>query len=81
MSAPDTNLDKQKKRHWGPLVGMGAGIALAAVLIVAFLVFMADGPGEGEADRVASPDVTEGAAGADLDQGDDIRAIDSVTEE
>lgn len=33
MSAPDTNLKKQARRHRGPLVGM----AIAVILAVAFL--------------------------------------------
>lgn len=33
MSAPDTNLKKQTRRHRGPLIGM----ALAVILAVAFL--------------------------------------------
>ena len=38
MSAPDTNIEKQKKRHAGPLVGIAAGIAFVAVLLVIYLV-------------------------------------------
>ncbi|MFO6463748.1 hypothetical protein [uncultured Jannaschia sp.] len=57
MSAPNTNLEKQEKRHAGPLIGIGAGVVLALVLLIAFIFFMGDAPGEGEADVVASPDV------------------------
>lgn len=33
MSAPDTNIDKQKKRHRGPLIGFAvAGLFVAAIL-------------------------------------------------
>lgn len=37
MSAPDTNLKKQKKRHIGPLIGIAVVLALVAVLGFSFL--------------------------------------------
>ena len=36
MTAPDTNLKKQKKRHKGPLIGM----AVAVTVAVLFLLWM-----------------------------------------
>lgn len=33
MSAPDKSLKKQRKRHWGPLVGMALAVAVAAGLL------------------------------------------------
>lgn len=33
MSAPDKSLKKQKKRHWGPLVGMALAVAVAVGLL------------------------------------------------
>lgn len=36
MTAPDTNLNKQKKRHKGPLIGM----AVAVTVAILFLVWM-----------------------------------------
>ena len=47
MSAPDTDLKKQEKRHFGPLLGISAGLVLAIVLIGAF-VFTQVSPPEGE---------------------------------
>ncbi len=35
MSAPDTNIEKQKRRHLGPLIGM----ALVALFGVAMIFF------------------------------------------
>jgi hypothetical protein len=35
MSAPKTNLEKQKRRHWAPLLGM----ALVALFGVALIVY------------------------------------------
>ncbi|SFR44007.1 hypothetical protein [Litoreibacter janthinus] len=37
MSSPNTNLEKQKTRHAGPLSGMGAGLLFAGVLFVALI--------------------------------------------
>ncbi|SEL36525.1 hypothetical protein [Pacificibacter marinus] len=34
MSPPDTNLEKQKRRHRGPLIGMALVIAFVAAVIV-----------------------------------------------
>jgi hypothetical protein len=42
MSAPDTNLEKQEKRHAGPLIGIGAGVIFAAILLFAFLTMQVD---------------------------------------
>lgn len=49
MSAPDTNIEKQEKRHAGPLIGMAAGVVFAAILLVAFLTMQA-GPDDEVAD-------------------------------
>ncbi|WP_371154220.1 hypothetical protein [Jannaschia sp. 2305UL9-9] len=57
MSAPDTNLDRQKKRHAGPLIGIGAGVIFAIILIFAYVTYLAEPAGEGEADVVESPEV------------------------
>lgn len=34
MSAPQTNIEKQKRRHRGPLIGMGLAVLFGVVLIV-----------------------------------------------
>ncbi|MGB3244580.1 MAG: hypothetical protein WBB25_08600 [Sulfitobacter sp.] len=34
MSPPDTNLEKQKRRHIGPLIGMALVVIIAVSLIV-----------------------------------------------
>ncbi|QGX99019.1 hypothetical protein EI983_12365 [Roseovarius faecimaris] len=40
MSAPDTNVEKQTKRHKGPLTGMPAAIVLAVVAIVGAIAWI-----------------------------------------
>ncbi|UWQ16244.1 hypothetical protein [Jannaschia sp. M317] len=58
MSAPDTNLDRQKKRHAGPLIGIGAGVVFAGILIFVYVTSLAEPVGTGEADVVESPSIT-----------------------
>ncbi|PLS20410.1 hypothetical protein [Neptunicoccus cionae] len=41
MSAPETNVEKQKKRHYGPLLGMVA-IGAAAILVMLTLTYLSD---------------------------------------
>ncbi|WP_424966790.1 MULTISPECIES: hypothetical protein [unclassified Dinoroseobacter] len=42
MSAPNTNLETQRKRHIGPLVGIALAVGFAAFLFLAYLFFLAD---------------------------------------
>ncbi len=42
MSAPETNVETQKKRHRGPLIGILAAVLLVAAVFVAFLAWTAD---------------------------------------
>jgi type IV secretory pathway VirB10-like protein len=42
MSAPRTNLEKQRRRHWGPLTGIVAMLVLVSVLITVYMVYLAD---------------------------------------
>lgn len=47
MSAPDTNLDKQKRRHAGPLGGIRLSLIVVALLFAGFLAWtfaQSDGP-------------------------------------
>lgn len=37
MSAPRTNLEKQRRRHWGPLLGMALVTLFAVAVIVYWL--------------------------------------------
>ena len=39
MSAPHTNIERQRQRHRGPLIGISVALAVVAVL---FLVFLGD---------------------------------------
>ncbi|WP_150297131.1 hypothetical protein [Salipiger aestuarii] len=39
MSAPDTDIDKQEKRHRAPLWGMWGGLGLVAILFLGWLLW------------------------------------------
>lgn len=41
MSAPETNIERQKRRHWGPLVGIAVVLGFAAVITVWYLGVLA----------------------------------------
>ena len=49
MSAPNTNIERQKRRHMGPLLGMVGAVAFALVLFFGYTTFIVDNgqtPGE-----------------------------------
>ena len=46
MSAPDTDLEKQEKRHKGPLVGMGLAVIAALLLLFVFVSYLVSEGGE-----------------------------------
>lgn len=70
MSAPDTNIEKQKRRHWAPLVGS----ALVAVFGIAMILWWAleqgaQAPGpEGETPAEATSE-TSGEVGPSTQGG------------
>jgi len=62
MSAPDTNIKKQEKRHKGPLAGMVAVVIFAGVLLiglVAYLVYQGNEPRDAEEADIPAPVVGE----------------------
>lgn len=51
MSPPDTNLDKQTRRHRGPLIGMLLAVLFVTGALVYYFVYLAaegDTPGSAE---------------------------------
>lgn len=53
MSAPDTNIDTQKRRHRGPLTGLTLALIGVAALFLAWLGWIAM---QGQAPREATPE-------------------------
>ena len=41
MSAPNTNLEKQQKRHAGPIIGILAALAFVGVILLGYTFFIA----------------------------------------
>jgi cytoskeletal protein RodZ len=63
MSAPDTNLERQKENHKGPLSGIWLSLIVVAVLFVGWLLWYAVSP---DSDDTGGP-VTEPAVTAPAD--------------
>ena len=63
MSAPDTDVEKQAKRHAGPIIGIGAGLAFVAILLVAY-IFYVSSPADDTPDNTPTGEavVTDGNA-------------------
>ncbi|QYX58180.1 hypothetical protein K1T73_07395 [Roseovarius sp. SCSIO 43702] len=62
MSAPDTNVKKQEKRHKGPLAGMLAVVIFAGVLLIAlgaYIVYQGNEPRDAEEADIPAPVVDE----------------------
>lgn len=56
MSAPDTNLNRQKSRHRGVLIGLGAVVGFALLLFLGLAVNVAEqGQTPGEAPATTAP--------------------------
>ena len=60
MSAPQTNLEKQERRHAGPLIGIAGCLAFAAILLVAYFGFIVEPVEDGDAEAApAAAEATE----------------------
>jgi len=62
MSAPKTNIEKQERRHAGPLIGIGAAIVFGLIILIAYFFFITDDVEDGdvEADAVVVEPATDG---------------------
>ncbi|KUP94656.1 hypothetical protein [Tritonibacter horizontis] len=62
MSAPDTNLNKQKRRHRGPLIGIGLVAIFGVGLILYWVVNLVDDAPEQEVEsnRPVPAEIQEG---------------------
>ncbi len=64
MSAPNTNVKKQEKRHKGPLWGMVWAVAVALILLVGLVLWMTGSGNEpGNDEPVDGSAVTGESAG------------------
>lgn len=60
MSAPNTNVEKQEKRHAGPLIGMVAAVLFVGVLLIGYTFFIAT-PDEGAVDTTPDGEAVQAA--------------------
>ncbi len=54
MSAPNTNIEKQKSRHAPSLLGVGAAVVFGGVMIVALIAYVLGNADEEDADAVTN---------------------------
>ena len=55
MSAPNTNVEKQERKHSGPLILMAGCVAFAIVIFGAFFAFSTDDVEDGAEATAAAP--------------------------
>lgn len=70
MSAPHTDVEKQEKRHKGPLTGM-AIVAVFGVLLILFLVFI----GFGQGNEPEAESTVEAVGSEEVEQADDAEIV------
>lgn len=63
MSAPDANIEKQKKNHKGPIIGISAALIFVAAL---FMIFVGNTVDEGGVPEGAEVQI-DGRTGAQVD--------------
>lgn len=56
MSASKTNLDKQKRRHFGPLIGITLALLVAGGLLFGYMVYTADTEDAAPATQIQTDD-------------------------
>tara|TARA_R110001606_G_scaffold198784_1_gene346385 strand:- start:164 stop:439 length:276 start_codon:yes stop_codon:yes gene_type:complete len=73
MSAPQTDIEKQERRHWGPLAGIALGILVVAALFIGWMVWIT---ANGQEPREATPE--GGVIGNEqpLDQAQDLNPVE-----
>ncbi|WP_179380384.1 DUF2273 domain-containing protein [Jannaschia marina] len=74
MSAPDTNVEKQAKNHYGPIIGITAGLVFAGIMLVAYLFFIATPEDD-------SPDATPTGEAVQTDGNATITEEDAETDQ
>ena len=69
MSAPKTNVEKQERRHAGPLIGIAACIVFAIVIFTVFFAFQTDDVEDG-AEPIVSGETSATGTEAETGEGD-----------
>lgn len=74
MSAPDTDIEKQAKNHFGPIIGIAAGVVFVGILLIAYLFFIVS-PEDN------SPDATPTGDAVQTDGNATITPADAATDQ
>lgn len=74
MSAPDTDVEKQAKNHFGPIIGIAAGLVFAGIILIAYLFFIATPEDD-------SPDNTPTGEALQTDGNATIEPADAATDQ
>ncbi|QBF31281.1 hypothetical protein [Thalassococcus sp. S3] len=56
MSAPDTNIEKQERRHAPSLLGIGAAVVFGLAMLVGLLIYVTSNGAAPTADAVTNTD-------------------------
>ncbi|XDA99474.1 hypothetical protein AB1M95_06060 [Sulfitobacter sp. LCG007] len=80
MSAPDTNIDKQKRRHRPSLIGIWVALAVAAVVVL-LMIFDVFGDAEETVNTTSdvAPSTIEGTTATDANATDGTDAATTGT--
>jgi hypothetical protein len=62
MSAPQTNVERQARRHWGPLLGITAGLVFVGVILLGVFYWTGEDAATQPSDVEGVPATTEPAA-------------------
>lgn len=65
MSASNTTLKKQKRRHKGPLIGIAIALGVAGILFLVYLLVLADPEVEDPAADLTTEEPAEVTPGVD----------------
>jgi hypothetical protein len=68
MSAPDTNMKKQKRRHKPALIGIGAAVLFGIAMMIGLGFFVVDNADEASETINTNPANVEGSGAAPVDE-------------
>ncbi|MDP3339683.1 hypothetical protein [Frigidibacter sp.] len=79
MSAPQTNIEKQKRRHWAPLVGSALVVVFGVAMILWWMTEEAVEAPETDAPAAATGDIGPATGGGAADSTGTIGADGNVS--
>lgn len=67
MSAPDTNIERQEKRHKPALLGMGGAVAFGAIMLLLIIAFGVMRGGDASIEEVYNEEGTAAGTATEFD--------------